>query len=234
MDIKSLVFHCAITLIVSNLIQGALTALDVTEPTHYRTIHIIAVAALVLPLCMLKSVNSLRYATFVSIGAIAYTAILLVVQFPFFYSGDGASLRGEIEYFKLDWNFFNAFGITFFAFTCQPGFYSALDKLAKRDEDHKIKVAYRSCIINLIFYTIIILAGYLSSLSNTTDVIISRKNPEGFNGPTIVAQILIAGGLCVGIPLNFVPLRRAIFNQVFENPEFTVPRYIFYLHYLDL
>ena len=210
-------------IIISNLIQGALKAMGVEEEVarNYRLYHIIGVSILTYPLCLLRSVNSLRYATFVSIGAIAYTAIILVIQVPFFW---GTPMQGDLELFKLDWNFFNAFGITFFAFTCQAGFYAALDKLEKRDEVHMKKVAYRSCFINLTFYSIIALAGYLSSRSLTPDIIIYRTPPKGFGPFVNIAQFLIAGGLCIGIPLNYVPLRTAVHNQLFENPEYTLPR----------
>lgn len=189
------------------------------NPESYRVYHIIIIAIIVFPACLLKSVNSLRYATFVSIGAIFYTAVLLVMEMPFFWDG-----KGKLELFKLNWDFFSAFGITFFAFTCQPGFYSALDKLSKRDEGHKVKVAYRSCMINLVFYIIITLSGYLSSYDNTPDIIISRKGPDSFVVPVFISQMLIAGALCVSIPLNFVPLRTAIYNQTFGNSDYSLQR----------
>ena len=198
-------------------------ALGVESPEDYRTYHILGIAVLVFPICLLKSVSALRYATFVSIGAIAYTAVVLVIEMPYFW---GTEEAGKLEYFKLNWDFFSAFGIVFFAFTCQPGFYASLDKLKKRDEDHKTKVAFRSITLNLIFYTIIILAGYLSSFDKTPDIIIYRKGPDAFKVPIIISQLLIACGLCVGIPLNFVPLRTAIYNQIFKDSEYTFLRYL--------
>ena len=207
-------------IIISNLVQGALRGFGVESRADFKTYHIIAVSLITFPMCLLKSVNSFRYATFITIGAIGYTAILLLIQMPYYWKYDT-----HMTLFKLDWNFFNAFGITFFAFTCQPGFYSALDKLKKRDEEHKIKVAFRSCTINLGFYVVIILTGYLSSFDDTPDIIIYRELPEPwFNIPVIIAQILIACGLCIGIPINYVPLRTAIFNQVYDNSEYSFPR----------
>lgn len=203
------------------MIKGGLTLLDVSDVRSYRTYHIIAISIVVFPICLLRSVNSLRYATFVSIGAIFYTAVLLVIEMPFFWDG-----KGKLEFFKIGWDFFSAFGITFFAFTCQPGFYSALDKLSKRDESHKVKVAYRSCCINLAFYIIIILSGYLSSYDQTPDIIIDRPGPESFKIPVFISQLLIACALCVSIPLNYVPLRTAIYNQAFGTTEYTFNRYL--------
>lgn len=113
--------------------------LEVANRADYRTYQIIAVSAvIVFPLCILKSVSSLRYASLLSIGAIAYTGIILVIELPFFMQHP--ELRGEMEWVKISPDFFTAFGITCFAFTCQPGFYSALDSLTKRDSAHKFKV----------------------------------------------------------------------------------------------
>ena len=98
--------------------------------------------------------------------------------------------------------------------------------LKKRDESHKLKIAYRSCSINLIFYIIITISGYISSFENTPDIILSRKVPEVFNIPVMIAQILISCGLCIGIPVNFFPLRIAICNQLFSDTEYAFKRAI--------
>jgi hypothetical protein len=40
----------------------------------------------------------------------------------------------------------------------------------------------------------------------------------------IIAQGLIAFGLCIGIAINYVPLRTAIWSQIFPKNDFTVLR----------
>lgn len=210
-------------ILISNLIQAAMGFLEVADRSQYRVYHIIGVSILVFPLCLLESVSKMRYATFITLGAIGYTTILLVIQ-AFTPAVQDLYKDAKLEYFKLDWGIFNAFGITFFAYTCQPGFYSAIDKLKKRDEKHKTKIAYRSCTINFFFYLIIILSGYLSSYSDSPDVILTRNIPKNFQIPVMIAQLLISCGLCIGIPVNFFPLRRALFNQVFGDLTYTKKR----------
>jgi len=212
-------------IIISNLIQSAMNILEVDDPSQYRTYHIIIISLLVFPLCLPESVSAIRHATFITLGAIFYTAILLIIQM-FSSSVKKMYENSKLELIKFDWGIFNAFGITFFAFTCQAGFYSAIDKLKKRDEAHKTRIAFRACTINLFFYLTIILSGYLSSYSDTPDVIISRTVPKEFNIPVMISQILISCGLCIGIPVNYFPLRKAIFNQVFGNSQYTKKRAI--------
>lgn len=210
-------------IIISNLIQAAMKMLNVQGHEDYRLFHIIAVSLITFPLCLPEGVSKLRYATFITIGAICYTAILLVIQ-AFSPSMRELYKDAKVELFKLDWGIFNAFGITFFAFTCQAGFYSAIEKLKKRDEGHKTKIAFRSCSINLVFYLIIILSGYLSSYDQTPDIILSRPVPSQFKIPVMIAQILISCGLCIGIPVNFFPLRKAIFNQFLGDTAYSCKR----------
>jgi amino acid permease len=212
-------------ILISNLIQSAIELLEVQGHGQYRIYHIVLVSILVFPLCLAESVSAIRHATFITLVAICYTAILLVIQM-FTPSVRKLYENAKLEFIKFDWGIFNAFGITFFAFTCQAGFYSAIDKLKKRDEMHKTRIAFRACTINLFFYLIIILSGYLSSYDKTPDVILSREVPKEFNIPVMIAQILISCGLCIGIPVNYFPLRKAIFNQTFGDSEYTKKRAI--------
>lgn len=70
----------------------------------------------------------------------------------------------------------------------------------------------------------------MSTLDRTKDLIIDRDPPFEGSGPDIpmtIAQILISCSLCIGVPLNFVPVRTAVFEQIFEDPGYTLPRYDF-------
>jgi len=122
------------------MIQRILKNFDVKGSEDYRSIHIIVLSvAVVFPVCLLRSVSNLRYATILSICSISYTTILLIIELPFYWINGIAKIE-NIEYFKFDWSFLNAFGITFFAFTSQTGFYAATERLTKRDPAHLTKV----------------------------------------------------------------------------------------------
>ncbi len=77
------------------------------------------------------------------------------------------------------------------------------------------------------FYVIITLTGYLSTLDQTRDLIIDRDSPfSGTDYMMIISQLAVSLSLLIGTPLNFVPVRMALFEQIFENPQYTFPRYI--------
>jgi amino acid permease len=76
--------------------------------------------------------------TLFSIVVILFTILLLIYELPLYMTREVP--RGKLQLFNLDWNIFSAFGITFFAYNCQSGFYVAIEKLTKRDIGHKTSV----------------------------------------------------------------------------------------------
>ncbi len=126
--------------IVASMIQRVMKNFGVTDPEQYRNYHIMALSVVVIfPVCLLRDVSNLRYATILSIFSITYTTVILVIELPFYWINEVASMN-KLVLFRLDWSFFSAFGITFFAFMSQTGFYAAIERLSKRDPPHLTKV----------------------------------------------------------------------------------------------
>ena len=126
--------------IISTLIQRVMMNFNVANPHNYRVYHIICVSVLIIfPLCTLRDVSKLRYATIISMISIFYTVAVVIIEMPFYWIYGKAS-ASNIKYFVFDWSFLSAFGITFFAYMCQTGFYAATEKIAKRDPPHLFKV----------------------------------------------------------------------------------------------
>lgn len=126
--------------IISSMIQRLMKEFKVTNPEQYKNYHIVGFSVIVIfPICLLRDVSILRYATILSILSIAYTTIIVIIELPFYWINGKASMN-DLKLFKLDWSFFNAFGITFFAFMSQTGFYAAIERLTKRDPQHLKKV----------------------------------------------------------------------------------------------
>ena len=114
---------------------------DVDSPEQYRYIHIIALSVVVVfPTCLLRNVAILRYAMILSIASISYTTIVLIIEMPMYWIN--AKNSGNLVFFKFDWSFLSAFGITFFAFMSQTSFYSATETLGKRDVPHLTKASH--------------------------------------------------------------------------------------------
>lgn len=83
----------------------------------------------------------------------------------------------------------------------------------------------RALTIDLVFYFLITAAGYMSTLGRTKDLIIDREPPsEGTDILMTISQIMICVSLSIGIPLNYVPVRSAVFEQFFADPKYTFGR----------
>lgn len=123
------------------MIQGFLKGVGVGSPLDYKTYHIIGASLFILfPVCMLRSVDSFRYATLISIGAILYTSLVLLIGLPIYLTDTETKI--ELIPFKFNLDFFKAFGLTFFAFYCQIGFFPAIENLVKLDDPHIKKVYF--------------------------------------------------------------------------------------------
>ena len=123
------------------MFQGILKDFGVEYPEQYRWMHIlIASIVIIFTICLLRSVNSLRYATLISIGAVLYTCLVLFLEL-YFYWGK-YSPEEKIVWFNFDdiKGILTSFGLTFFAFYCQVGFFPALENLFKLDPPHIKKV----------------------------------------------------------------------------------------------
>ena len=70
-----------------------------------------------LPLALMKDMSAFRYVSLASIGALAYTGIVLIVELPGYY--DYFSKIANISPAYWDLNIFTGCSMTFFAYTCQ-------------------------------------------------------------------------------------------------------------------
>ena len=124
------------------MVQRVLKNFNVENPEQYKNYHIMGLSLVVIfPACLLRSVSNLRYVTILSMLSITYTTVIIIVELPFYWINGKISMD-KLVLFRLNWSFFSAFGITFFAFMSQTGFYAATEKLVKRDEPHLRKVCF--------------------------------------------------------------------------------------------
>lgn len=109
---------------LSNLVgyactSGGMTAESVTT-YEFRGIVNTSIAAFVLiPISLLRDISSLAFSSMLSLLALTYTGILMIIELPWY----NKYYREQPEYFAkpfiLDYNFASACAMSFFAFTCQ-------------------------------------------------------------------------------------------------------------------
>jgi amino acid permease len=128
----------------------------------WRAIEGIPVAALILlPLSMKKDMSDFRHISVISIFALAYTGIVLLVELPDYYTYYHKITHEFAAWF--DWNFFTGASITFFAYTCHVQLLPIFSELVNPNEKRIKKIVSRSILVDLGFYVTIALAGYFST-----------------------------------------------------------------------
>jgi amino acid permease len=191
-----------------------------TDITLFKVIQAVTTTVVfIFPLSLAKSMSALRYISLVSIGAIIYTLIVMLVELPKYYDYFHNKLGEEISYFKMNLDFFNGCSITFFSFTCQASILPIYSELVNPNEKRMMKVIGRSLVIDCLFYCAIALVGYFSTLDSTPDLVIARPQIDGkdyFMTLSCIAVILV---VLVSSPANYFPFKNTLNYMMTGNLE---------------
>jgi len=128
---------------------------------------ILACIVIIAPISFFRDLSKLRFAALVGIGALIYVAVLILVEFPFFAQVNDFS---DTKIADMNMMFFNAYSISLFPFVCHKNLVKVYGELAKRYPEHMYKIVNRAIVVELIFYTILAVFGYLSFLGDTPSI----------------------------------------------------------------
>jgi len=169
-----------------------------------RAVAIAASAVLVMPLALQRDISSLRYVSPVSICALLYMAVVVTAKAPgFFREHEGGSEYGPVELFNLDVNFCEAFSLCVFAFNCHLNVIPVASTMVSPSRARIEKVSFRVNVLQLLFYTLIGVAGYLSFLGDTQSDILLDYSADDL--AVAGGRIALTGTMLVAIPLNLHP-----------------------------
>lgn len=143
---------------------------------------LILVGCIVFPLSLMRDLSSARYISLAALISLTITLVVVMVEMPF-YINDYHPTLSEEEKIVMNacpsFSFFNGVGIAFFAFTNHAQLlpiYNELDNPVKR---RIMKVIKRSTFMVTIFYILMGMFGYFSTLGRTTDIVLLRETlPE--------------------------------------------------------
>jgi amino acid permease len=162
------------------------------------------------PLSLIRDMSGFRHISVISIFALIYTGIVLLVELPGYikYTGEHPDIY-KIEYAWFDWNFFTGASITFFAYTCQVQLLPIYSELVNPNEKRIKKVIWRSVVVDVAFYVTIALAGYFSTYNQTPKIVLDRNPLPGIERDyaLMIAQLAIIMVLFVAVPVNYNPFR---------------------------
>ncbi|KZT55824.1 hypothetical protein CALCODRAFT_556245 [Calocera cornea HHB12733] len=194
---------------------------------------IIFFMALLMPLCFLRKLDSLRHTSYVALFSVAYLVVVVIVCY--FHPPPGSVPPGEIHLIKFDKDFISTFPVQVFAFTCSQNvcpaqFVQECSNLLTQlfpiyNELHTNSQPRMNLVLTTavggatIIYEIIAIFGYLTFGSNVGANIIAMY-PE----TTIfvaVGQVAIIILVLFSYPLQVLPCRNCL-DKVWDDADLAV------------
>ncbi|CRH00842.1 amino acid transporter, putative [Plasmodium relictum] len=160
---------------------------------------VIIICILILPITFRDQVGSLNYFLTFSLFSLSVTVITIGIQA---YSYFKILENKNIVLFNLDRSFFKCFNVLLFSFSQQPNACFITGQFNQPTHRRINKSAYRSILLQIIFYTLFGILGYLSFLNTAKDNIV--LNYENTNVSILCCKFLLSITFFFSIPLNFM------------------------------
>lgn len=159
-----------------------------------------------------------------SLCALGITLLCVIIEMPFYvneYIPTLAPPLNETRVACMSMSFFNGVGIIFFAFTNQVTLFPIYNDLENPSKVRILKIVKRSTIIVLLFYIIMGLFGYLSTLGKTPDIVLVRDNLPGvatdwFN---LFASLCVMIVMIVNCVTNYLPFRSSLYLMIKDHED---------------
>lgn len=181
---------------------------DLPDWIANRTFVIPVSALVVFPLAMQKDLSIMRFISPVSIMALVYVTVVVVVQTPALYSSHaGDPTFGPVRPCILDLHACEAFAICVFAYNSHLNVVPVADALVRPTRVRIQRVGKRVNALQLLFYSLMGVSGYLSFLAATPQDILNGYDESS---PFItVGRGLLSCTMLVAIPMNLQPAIRS-------------------------
>ncbi|GMM55230.1 aspartate/glutamate transporter [Maudiozyma humilis] len=164
------------------------------------------------PLCFLKKLNSLRYASMVAISAVAYLCVLVV--FHFLWPSEAINdLKGNVSYgFPTgEPSPLTTLPIFIFAYTCHHNMFSVINEQKDGTFKSVKKIAVGSMILAYLLYCLIGFSGYLTFGDNIVGNIITLY-PLSLS--STIGRVAIVLLVTFAFPLQCHPARASIHHII--------------------
>lgn len=173
-----------------------------------REVAILGAFIVLLPLVAQRDVAWLRFIAPVSIVSLLYMALVVMFKMPALHNEHlHDSSYGSVVLFRPDLHIFEAFALCIFAFNCHMNVVPVAGSLQRPTEPRIVKISARVNALQLCFYCLIGISGYLSFCDKTPqDILLGYSSSD-----LAVAggRVLLTGTMLVAIPLNMYPTVRS-------------------------
>jgi len=178
-----------------------------------RWLAILIAALIVLPMAVQRDLAALRFFTPVSIMALMYMAMTVAVK-SVYDMKEHTPAQGQIKLAIPSLNLPEAFSICVFAFNCHLNVVPVAGSMVRATKARIVKVSAMVNLVQLTFYLLIGVTGYLSFLQETPQDIIQGYAPGDI--AVAVGRFMLTGTMLVAIPTNSIPTVRSGL-QLFEQ-----------------
>lgn len=173
--------------------------------------------AVLIPLCFLRKIDSLRHTSYIALFSVAY--LVLIVISCYFSPLEGSPERGEVYLINFTSGFITTFPVQVFAFTCSQNLFPIYNELAANNQ-RRMNVVIGSAIGSAtITYEIVAIFGYLTFGSNVRDNIIAMYPSTSLF--IAVGQLAIVILVLFSYPLQVHPCRNCL-DKVFHDSSHLV------------
>jgi amino acid permease len=216
---------------------------EIFKEEYWRTNNLIkfpimfGVICLVFPLCLLKDVSKMRYASLFGVLALIYSIVVIVIESVFFLIYKNNDIISKMNWFNISkafsykegYPFFGGLATVFYIYSCHAGAFPVYKTLQKHTTRRIRKVYRRSILLDIIIYFSVAAASFITAPENPPELILYRENLDGFNPDyfVIVAKVGIILNLFFSTPANYAGLRISLFELIWGNSNITNCKNIF-------
>lgn len=189
-------------LVIGGSIDSFCSATHIALPSP--SLPVIIAAAVAFPLTLLRNMGDLAYSSLGAILAMLFTSICIMVR---------AIQHGSFEglpnpYIRIAPNFCSSATLVFFAYNCHVNIFSIYSDLKVPLLSRIKKVTSRAVWLELLLYTGVAAAGYLTFGDQTQgNILSSYPNSDTL---LVVCKMLVGLALTANLPLGVFPARQSL------------------------
>ncbi|GJJ12130.1 hypothetical protein Clacol_006371 [Clathrus columnatus] len=164
------------------------------------------------PLCFLHQLNSLRHASYIAVFAAVY--LVLIVVICYFYPLKDMPMPGPVYWVHFTPNFISTFPVQVFAYTCAQNIFPIYNEVIENTQIRMNTIISTSIGFAAIAYEIIAVFGYLTFGTNVGSNIIAMYPSTSLF--IALGQFAIVVTVLLGYPLQVHPCRNCL-DKVFRS-----------------
>jgi sodium-coupled neutral amino acid transporter 11 len=224
-------FAClAYSIIIGDSFSSLAKSLNFSDLFTKRSNVIIGITStVVLPLCLLKNLDALKYTSMLGLSGIVYCAIFLAIRFidgsyspgGLYFKSIAESLRPSFGKFgtKLNSSIFILISMMSTAFVAHynaPKFWVSLKDRSTSRYNTVVTAAFS---FSALMYVAVMWIGFLTFGGNSTGFILNNFAKE--DKLATIARLAIGAGILCSYPLTFTGLRDGVFDlcKIPENKK---------------